>query len=1083
MIKLKQFLAIVLAVISGCIYAQLPAPAYVGSAKFSAKGSGATGNPTINFTLPNGITNKNRIMVITMSGERYNPSGTNLFTNNGANDIYDAISYWNTVVNGIAATAVGGYHQNLNSSTNSTTILQVWNGMAYTYKIPDNTTGTVSITFPNLGTPQTANDEISFIISVYENVKSLQYIFAPFDIGASSSVSALTAPLGRTTAEIMYMVHGGITQQTNLSLSTGWTVDQTNRIDNVTTNAASVAPNEHDGIAHIVGHRNAIVGNPTVTISRSGTGNVVNGLGVFNALMPFASPGISGNVYRDTTGSSTIEGTATNAGGTYVNVINSTNNLVYSAAVNITTGAFTIPTGFVMEGDTYRLELSKNTAFIGSAAPLKELPANWLTVGESATGTSPFTSDGANNGTINLTIGTTNVTGLRYGINSCTAGSSSPAINATTQYSNVLFSYTIPCGSLTANLTTLTASNTPPGNTITWHTGAAATDANKVTATAISGTVKLYAAFYDSTGPCYSPTREVTVNAPICAVNDDYSSTPIIAGVGGTLPSIFNNDTYNGNNIALLPPNSVQFLYELWTPSNAIVDLAGNGSVTIPATVPPGTYTYIYKICDKDPDAITGASCSTASVTFVVAVDSDGDGVADTSDLDDDNDGILDTLEMYCDQTTPPNGVFPATNSPATAPAFTNQLLFFDWSGVTLSNASPSATRSVVFNGITYTATVSGYNSTANSTMIANDILTWNGPSQMIGRYYNVNGTNFKEVFFTPSNVTSTNNFNFKITATKGSVIYPVDIVVFDSETSNNFLSTEKVKYVTSGSNFSLLEKTGTGSIPGNITGEGTNTLTYLLTENTNVNALYVTSGYDFTINASVEMTNLSQQAIGFAVRVFCDNDNDGVPSYLDLDSDGDGCSDAIEGESAFTASNLVNSGMPGGNSGGSYTGTSTTPVTQNLGNTVGSTATTIGVPTIAGAGQTIGDSQNGAVSSQCSSTCYKPGILDTANTYPTKHGITALGRAGAESENWPMVRQSAWTVLEAKTKGFVLNRVKFNASNLPVAADGTTLVITSPIEGMMVYDTTNNCLKVYTSNDGGTTYAWHCMATQTCPQ
>ncbi|WP_456234727.1 hypothetical protein [Soonwooa purpurea] len=112
---------------------------------------------------------------------------------------------------------------------------------------------------------------------------------------------------------------------------------------------------------------------------------------------------------------------------------------------------------------------------------------------------------------------------------------------------------------------------------------------------------------------------------------------------------------------------------------------------------------------------------------------------------------------------------------------------------------------------------------------------------------------------------------------------------------------------------------------------------------------------------------------------------------------------------------------------------------------------------------------------------CYKPAATDAGNTYPSKHGITALGRAGTDSDNWPMVRQSAWTVLEAKTKGFVINRVKFNTSNQPVADNGTTLVITDPVEGMMVYDTTNNCLKVYTTTDG-TTFAWHCMTTQACP-
>ncbi|MCF2221524.1 hypothetical protein H9Q08_19850 [Chryseobacterium sp. PS-8] len=113
---------------------------------------------------------------------------------------------------------------------------------------------------------------------------------------------------------------------------------------------------------------------------------------------------------------------------------------------------------------------------------------------------------------------------------------------------------------------------------------------------------------------------------------------------------------------------------------------------------------------------------------------------------------------------------------------------------------------------------------------------------------------------------------------------------------------------------------------------------------------------------------------------------------------------------------------------------------------------------------------------------CYKPAVTDS-NAYPTKHGITSLGRAGTDSDNWPMVRQSAWTALESKTKGFVVNRVRFNTSNQPVADDGITLVITSPVEGMMVYDTTSNCLKVYTSNDGGFSFAWHCMSTQACPQ
>ena len=119
---------------------------------------------------------------------------------------------------------------------------------------------------------------------------------------------------------------------------------------------------------------------------------------------------------------------------------------------------------------------------------------------------------------------------------------------------------------------------------------------------------------------------------------------------------------------------------------------------------------------------------------------------------------------------------------------------------------------------------------------------------------------------------------------------------------------------------------------------------------------------------------------------------------------------------------------------------------------------------------------------SGCSSLCYKPAV--TAGTpLDGKVGVSSLGRAGADnSDNWPMIRKGAWLVIEAKTKGFLPNRVKFNASNQPVADDGTTLIITTPVEGMMVYDVVNKCMKVYTSTDGGTTFGWFCMSTQTCP-
>ena len=108
---------------------------------------------------------------------------------------------------------------------------------------------------------------------------------------------------------------------------------------------------------------------------------------------------------------------------------------------------------------------------------------------------------------------------------------------------------------------------------------------------------------------------------------------------------------------------------------------------------------------------------------------------------------------------------------------------------------------------------------------------------------------------------------------------------------------------------------------------------------------------------------------------------------------------------------------------------------------------------------------------------CYKPGLLDPTKELPTKVGITSLSRAGSDNpDNWPMVRKGGHIALESQTKGFVPNRVAFSGGN-PVGIPTADYV-----EGMMVYDTTNKCMKIYTLKDGDASMAWHCVTNQTCP-
>ncbi|MBW8522891.1 DUF11 domain-containing protein [Chryseobacterium chendengshani] len=114
----------------------------------------------------------------------------------------------------------------------------------------------------------------------------------------------------------------------------------------------------------------------------------------------------------------------------------------------------------------------------------------------------------------------------------------------------------------------------------------------------------------------------------------------------------------------------------------------------------------------------------------------------------------------------------------------------------------------------------------------------------------------------------------------------------------------------------------------------------------------------------------------------------------------------------------------------------------------------------------------NTATDTDTQAVCYRP-VVTTGTILNTNHGITSLNRAGSDaaSGNWPMVRKGAWTVLESKTKGFVLNRL--------TTAQIAAIPAGNLVEGMMVYNITLDCLQVNTT---GTPAGWSCFNNQTCP-
>ncbi|MCE3074614.1 DUF4347 domain-containing protein [Chryseobacterium gwangjuense] len=91
---------------------------------------------------------------------------------------------------------------------------------------------------------------------------------------------------------------------------------------------------------------------------------------------------------------------------------------------------------------------------------------------------------------------------------------------------------------------------------------------------------------------------------------------------------------------------------------------------------------------------------------------------------------------------------------------------------------------------------------------------------------------------------------------------------------------------------------------------------------------------------------------------------------------------------------------------------------------------------------------------------CSKPGAIGTPNS-GTKLGITI--RDVRSSNNWPHDVNNGFLALESNDKGFVITRL----------SDPET-AITQPVEGMIVYDTDDNCIKLY----NGT--SWNCIQ-QTC--
>ena len=350
--------------------------------------------------------------------------------------------------------------------------------------------------------------------------------------------------------------------------------------------------------------------------------------------------------------------------------------------------------------------------------------------------------------------------------------------------------------------------------------------------------------------------------------------------------------------------------------------------------------------------------------------DVDGDGVADYLDLDNDNDGIKD-IDENCSG-------FLAQNTSGT------------WKGKT------SSTLTATLTGATAQPNVHGFSDGQIRYYV----------NQMGGdpRYTKKGDISFTYSFSTPVPAKEIAFFIDDLDATTGSSSAAVlTLKINGGHPNGNFVLTDY------GTTPYLNYNTITGKITPSSTTADDQRLIIKGVGNTLVSTITITS------------TGIgSGDALAYSLFANhpCDTDGDGIPDILDLDSDGDGCPDAIEGGANFSKADIVNSAMPGGNSGTSYTGTYSLPVVKNLGNVVDAN----GIPVIAAGGQTIGTSQLvGAQDALCCTTL----IMGTVFNDPDGGNVNnSSGSANA-------IPSGLYANLINNTTGLVV-------ASVPVATDGT---------------------------------------------
>ena len=237
--------------------------------------------------------------------------------------------------------------------------------------------------------------------------------------------------------------------------------------------------------------------------------------------------------------------------------------------------------------------------------------------------------------------------GLTY---PCTAvGSAAPALSSNAAAVN--------CTSYIADLSTITASNTPANTTVTYHTALPATTVNKITASS-AAQGSYYAVFYDATNTCYGfANTQVTVTSN-CPCATAGSSAPVLSASTATNTCPVNTVDLTAITASNLPA-STTLTWHTATPATTGNKIAGTSVST------SGTYYGAFFDATNNCYSGTGGSATAVVTVTVVNCCNAGSTVPALTTTSPAYFASSNTLYNQCPAASADLNVFTATNQPA----------------------------------------------------------------------------------------------------------------------------------------------------------------------------------------------------------------------------------------------------------------------------------------------------------------------------------------------------------------------------------------------------------------------------------